>query len=188
MDSPLDEHLLMELLGSTLAAREARLPIQRSGPKVFVPLRSRQELFALRPDWDRLTAVGREHGVLGVFAFTRDTVEAGSLAHARYFTPAQGVREDPVTGAANGPLAEYLVVHGELPLPLGDGVVRARSEQGDAIGKPGRVDLEVRASAGAVVGVRIAGVAVTVVVGDVRLASPSGLGRGFASLLTGVRW
>ncbi|HKW50895.1 MAG TPA: PhzF family phenazine biosynthesis protein [Candidatus Eisenbacteria bacterium] len=31
-------------------------------------------------------------------------MEPGNIAHGRYFAPSFGVREDPVTGSASGPL------------------------------------------------------------------------------------
>ena len=107
----------------------------------------------LSPRWDELAATG-----LSVFAFTRDTVEPESVVHGRFFAPAMGVREDPVTGAANGPLAAYLAQHGVLRAPA-----RARAEQGDAMGKPGRVDYDVTEERA-----RIGGFAVTVLTGEVR--------------------
>jgi PhzF family phenazine biosynthesis protein len=96
---------------------------------------------------------------MGYYVFTRETLEAKSITHARFFAPAVGVREDPVTGAASGPLAVYLVEQGLLRVPG-----RARVEQGDAMGRPGRVELEVGAD-----GPRIGGVAVTVLEGRLLL-------------------
>ena len=76
--------------------------------------------------------------------------------------------EDPVTGSASGPLTAYLVKHGVIKPP-----VRVRAEQGDAMGKPGRVDLEVTRSDDNAERVRIGGVAVTVLTGNLRVADDS---------------
>ncbi len=171
--SPLDDRTALELLGGTAAMRDGSLPIERSGPRLFVPVERRSDLFALQPSWDRVAALEREHGIAGVLAFTRDAVDRQSVAHSRYFAPARGVREDPVTGAASGPLGAYLARKGVLRLPPGGGSVRARVEQGDAMGKPGRVELDVESSRGEVVGVRIGGVAATVIAGALGAVSPA---------------
>lgn len=66
--------------------------------------------------------------------FTRETLESTSTAHARFFTPAMGDREDPATGSAAGPLAAYLhardVIRGNKEIVV---------EQGDEVGRPGRI-------------------------------------------------
>jgi len=43
--------------------------------------------------------------------------------------------------------------------------VRGRAEQGDAMGKPGRVELEVRGAGGTIESVRVGGQAITVLDG-----------------------
>ncbi len=161
-ESPISEPELMRLLGGSVAMRDTALPVLRAGPKLFVPLSRRADLWSLSPRWDELATTGRPHGVLGFFAFTRDVVEPGHVAHGRFFAPAQGIREDPVTGAANGPLADYLARQRVIRLPAEGGTVRVRAEQGDAMGKPGRVDLEIAGSPERIERVRIGGVAVTV--------------------------
>jgi PhzF family phenazine biosynthesis protein len=97
--------------------------------------------------------------------FTRQATVPLHIVQSRYFTPAKGVSEDPVTGAANGPLAAYLAREGVLTLPAGGGGVCARAEQGYAMGKPGLVELEVTGTREHLECVRIGGVAVTVMVG-----------------------
>ena len=155
-DSPVEERVLLAALGGEAGMLDRELPVRHAGPKLLVPFRRRADLFGLAPRWGEVAALA-EVGVLGVFAFTRDTVEPDSVAHGRFFAPAQGIREDPVTGAANGPLAAYLVAQGVLSKPA-----RAQAEQGDAMGKPGRVALAVDEEGG----VRIGGRAVTVLVGE----------------------
>jgi PhzF family phenazine biosynthesis protein len=164
-ESPIPIDDLLRLLGGRRDMLDARLPVQRSGPKLYVPLARRDDLWALAPRWDELVEAGQVHGVRGVLAFTREAAEPGHVVQSRFFAPAMGVREDPVTGSANGPLGEYLVLHGVLALPHEGGTVRARAEQGDAMGKPGRADLEVTGAPGRVESCRVGGVAVTVMDG-----------------------
>lgn len=77
------------------------------------------------------------------------------------FAPAIGIAEDPVTGNANGPLGAYLVRHGLAAPEPGEGRFTAWMRQGDAIGRPGRVRVEVdKSSPGTPAAVRIGGEAV----------------------------
>jgi predicted PhzF superfamily epimerase YddE/YHI9 len=75
-----------------------------------------------------------------------------------------------VTGSAIVPLAHYLARFGILELPAAGGTVRARAEQGDAMGKPGRAELEVTGAPGKIERVRIGGKAVTVLEGQLRIS------------------
>ena len=164
-ECPIEQQELARLLGGAPRMLDPELPVQRSGPKVFVPLGRRDDLWSLSPRWDDLAAAGLAHEVHGFYAFTRDAAEPGHIVQGRFFAPAMGIREDPATGAANGPLAEYLAAHGALALPPAGGTVRARVEQGDAMGKPGRVDIEVTGAPGKIARARVGGVAVTVMDG-----------------------
>jgi trans-2,3-dihydro-3-hydroxyanthranilate isomerase len=161
-ESPFDRPTLMALLGGEEKMLEKSLPVRRSGPKIFVPLATRRDVWSLAPRWEEMEREGLRHGLWGFFIFSRETLEPGHVAHGRFFAPGKGVREDPVTGAANGPLGEYLVLNDVIPLPLSGGTARARAEQGDVMNKPGRIELEVNGAPGRIERTRIGGVAVTV--------------------------
>jgi len=156
---------LLSRLGGDVSMLEPNLLVMRSGSKIFVPLARRHDLWRLSPDWDRLSELNFTLGVMGVYAFTKDVVEPGSVSHGRFFAPAVGIREDPVTGSASVPLAHYLARFGIIKLPAEGGTVRARAEQGDAMGKAGRVELEVTGVPEKIKSVRIGGRAVTVMEG-----------------------
>ena len=132
--------------------------------KITVPLVDLASLRAARPT---SLPAGDPGQTLGVFAFAPEAHEPGGDLSARMFFDAFGIREDPVTGSASGPLAEYLARHGVIA--LGNGPVRVRAEQGDAMGKPGRLDLEVAGAAGKVDSVRVGGAAVTVLEGSLKV-------------------
>jgi len=166
---PIAGATLFGLLGGTLGMRDQDLPIERAGRHLYIPIKRRSDLWSLMPQWDALVAEGERHAIRGFYAFTRDAIEPGSVFHGRYFAPSFGVREDPVTGSAIGPLVEYLARYGVMPLPAGGGTVRGRAEQGDAMGKPGRPELEVTGTPEKITGVRVGGLAVTVLEGNLRL-------------------
>ncbi|ADO73254.1 PhzF family phenazine biosynthesis protein [Stigmatella aurantiaca] len=167
-DSPVPIETVMPLLGGTVQMVDRSLPVQFTGYKLFVPIARRDELWTLFPRSQPLVEATVPHGIRGVFLFTRETVDPQHAVQSRFFAPAFGIPEDPVTGSASGVLAVYLVTHGVLKAPRPGEVLRARVEQGDAMGKPGRVDLEVLGEAGAVSRARIGGVAVTVFEGNLR--------------------
>jgi PhzF family phenazine biosynthesis protein len=168
VESPVPLETLMGRVGGTVEMVDPSLPVLRNGHRVVVPLRRRADVWDLVPRPGALTEVLRPHGLSGVYVFTRETKDASSVAHSRYFVPGIGVAEDPVTGSAAGPLGMYLATRGLLVLPAEGGTVRTRIEQGDAIGKPGRIEVEVTGRAGQPERARIGGVAVTVMEGTLR--------------------
>jgi PhzF family phenazine biosynthesis protein len=96
--------------------------------------------------------------------FTTETVDRHSAVHSRYFAPVVGIEEDPVTGSANGPVGVYLYDHGVLD--RGAESLTLVGEQGDVIGRRGRVTIQLRAQAGKVTAVKVGGRAVTILSGE----------------------
>jgi PhzF family phenazine biosynthesis protein len=130
--------------------------------KVMVPLRSRATLEALKPDLATLSTLSIELGCNGYYPFTLDAPSAGTFSSGRMFAPAIGIAEDPVTGNAAGPLGAYLLRAGVVE-PRADERVTFVVGQGEAIGRPGSVLVEVAfSSSSAAIDVRIAGQAVVV--------------------------
>ncbi len=76
--------------------------------KIMVGIRELETLHALQPNEAALTAISHEVGCNGFYVFTLHPDEE-ILVHGRMFAPAIGIKEDPVTGNANGPLGIYLV-------------------------------------------------------------------------------
>jgi len=94
-------------------------------------------LKTITPDFEEIKKICQFLDVSSFHLFTFDTVESGSTYHARNFAPIYGVNEDPVTGTANGAVCSYL---------FKNRVVKDKKmvcEQGDIIGRPGRVLVEV---------------------------------------------
>lgn len=153
---------ILTALGLRPADLEERCPLQivsTGHSKVLIGIQSRSLLHTLNPDLVSLAAISRRIGCNGYFVFTLQAAE-GLLAHGRMFAPAIGIPEDPVTGNANGPLGAYLVRHG-LVSPAGP-VFRFRAQQGEALGRPGIVEVEIRLENGLPVQVRVGGRAVIV--------------------------
>jgi len=70
------------------------------------------------------------------------------------FAHGVGIDEDPATGAAQGPLGAYLVVHDLVQVAS---TTRIRVEQGFEIGRPSILDIEVDRGGAAITGVRVGG-------------------------------
>ena len=154
---------IVAALGTTPDALDPRCPVEivsTGHAKVLLGVRSRRVLNTLTPDFVRLSAISARIDCNGFFLFTLDADSGEALTHARMFAPAIGIPEDPVTGNGNGPLGAFLVKH-RLATPV-DGVLRFRARQGDAVGRPGMVDVTVEMADGAATTVHVAGRAVIV--------------------------
>jgi trans-2,3-dihydro-3-hydroxyanthranilate isomerase len=148
----------LDLGDAELAVGRLQAQVVSTGvPHLLVPLRDQGALGRARPR-ETLGAYLRSIGAQGCYAFCLDPLEPDAPARARFFGPNVGIAEDPATGSAAGPLAAYLVEHGLAS--EGRPVV---IEQGQAMGRPSRI--EVRVSGG---GVRVFGTAVLVLEGSLR--------------------
>ena len=79
--------------------------------KIMVGIKDQKLLHSLHPDDAALTEISRQAGCNGYYVFTLHPEEQ-ILVHGRMFAPAIGIKEDPVTGNANGPLGIYMVHFG----------------------------------------------------------------------------
>jgi trans-2,3-dihydro-3-hydroxyanthranilate isomerase len=154
---------VMRILNLSLEDFENRMPIVMDR-YLFVPIRRLHTLFALRPNLFAMAQFLTNRNLHGVCVFTTETVDRGSAVHSRFFAPSDGMNEDPVTGSANGPLGVYLFERGELE-PAGEDMT-VIGEQGDAIGRQGRVHIRMKVAGDRVTSVRIGGRAVTVLHGE----------------------
>jgi PhzF family phenazine biosynthesis protein len=144
------------------------LPLMTAGDWWIVPILDRDRLDAAAPDFAALrdlTIAGRWGNAI---LMTRRTAEPASAVHLRMFAPAFGIDEDPVTGSAQGPVAAYLSANGLLPGGA-DGDTDYVAEQGDGIGRAGRITTTVTRRAGEVTAIRITGSGVTVLRGTIRV-------------------
>ena len=102
-----------------------------------VCVKSFDVLKRMKPDFVKVKKLCNKIGVGSIHVFTFETIEPRSVYHARNFAPVYGINEDPVTGTANGAVCSYLIKNR---------IIHERNlicEQGDIIGKPGRVYVEV---------------------------------------------
>src|SRR5882762_3531579 len=162
-------HVLVE------EARRIRVPdgaVTRIAPRksvilegnLYLALRDRDALARCRPDGASLEQLAKPLGVAGYVVYTLDP-QPGVDAAVRCFFPGYGILEDPVTGSAAGQLGALIqtVLPGAFPR-------RLVFTQGDEMGRPGRVEVEVRPDPGpGKVRGWIGGNAVTVLRGELEL-------------------
>jgi len=130
----------------------------------YFPVPDQKLLQSLTLDAERLSKIDST----AAFTFwTTDTIDSDSDWHLRFFAPFQGVAEDIVTGSAQGPMG--VVCLGSRSEAVQNGWSELKGEQGDCLGRPGRVRVRVLQEDGAVSDVEIAGGAVPMLEGRIRL-------------------
>ncbi|MFW2501653.1 PhzF family isomerase [Clostridium diolis] len=110
--------------------------------KVMIGIKSIETLNILQPDYSALSKLSEIIKCNGYYIFTTDLKENDILIHGRMFAPSIGINEDPVTGNANGPLGAYLV-HYNL-VKHNNSLFRFKAKQGEAINRPGIIEVEVK--------------------------------------------
>jgi trans-2,3-dihydro-3-hydroxyanthranilate isomerase len=155
---------IREALGLPAAAGWAH-PVTTPDHDLLIPVAGLDVLRALTPNMAALAEVATHASVRGVCLVSRETVEKGSATHCRFFAPHFGIPEDIVTGSVHSSIGIWLLEAGVLHA---DGTLAAfTAEQGDGMGRPGRLRVELQVHDGAVARVRVGGSAVTVLAGSI---------------------
>lgn len=134
-------------------------------PYLLVPLRDQGVVTHARFDasaWERFVA---PHWAHAVYLFDGSAAERGQTIRARMFAPHLGIGEDPATGSAAATLAGYLALASETR----DGTLTWQVDQGVEMGRPSRLELSADMRDGNVTAVRVAGSAVLVSEGTLRV-------------------
>lgn len=110
---------------------------------LVLAVRTRDRLERLAYDFDRLEALMQEHDLITLQLVWRENEET---FHSRNPFPVGGVVEDPATGAAAAALGGYLRDSGLVAAPA---TIQIR--QGEAMGRPSRLEVEIPERGGIVV-------------------------------------
>jgi trans-2,3-dihydro-3-hydroxyanthranilate isomerase len=130
-------------------------------PMAFAPVASVAALGRIRTDGAMINRLNPQHGA--IYPYVR--VGEGLHFRARMFAPGAGVAEDPATGSAVAGFAGMLMQFEKL----GDGEHDVVVEQGVEMGRPSRIEMQMKIESGALVGIEIAGQAVLVAHGEMQL-------------------
>ena len=125
--------------------------------KVMIGIKDINLLHSLKPNMDSLSRLSHKIGCNGYFVFTMNQNDT-PMVHGRMFAPAIGINEDPVTGNANGPLGAYLVHYGIATHNGSQFTFEAI--QGEAIGRAGTMEVQVKIENDQPIEVKIVGNAV----------------------------
>ncbi len=125
--------------------------------KVMIGIKNIDILNTLQPNLDSLAQLSNKIGCNGYYVFTMNQDET-PMIHGRMFAPAIGINEDPVTGNANGPLGAYLVHYGLVE--HNNDLFTFNIIQGEAIGRAGTMEVQVKIKNGKPAEVKIVGNAV----------------------------
>lgn len=160
-DGP-DRNGLARVLGLAVEQLSDEVPHACYGagvPFTIVPLRNAEALAAIALDlgaWRQMMAASWGKAV---YAITLSDLRERGEIRARMFPPAMGISEDPATGAAVVALAGFLADHDLVPRR---GSFSCTVRQGEEMGRPSQLALEMDLAEGQLRGVRLGGAAVAV--------------------------
>lgn len=134
-------------------------------PFLLVPLKSLKALKAARIRMDRWEQTLQRFWAPEVFVAARDPEQGEHHWRARMFAPGIRVAEDPATGSAVAAFGGWLA----MKEPRADGSFAWSVDQGVEMGRPSRLDVSADKAGAQVTAVRVAGRAVLVGEGSLRL-------------------
>ena len=103
---------------------------------ILLPVATREQLFSLKPNFEKMADLNKRTNSIGVHAFTLDTIDPKAIAHCRNFAPLYGITEESATGSSNGALSCYLYHHGKLN---NKDLHTMKVEQGYSMDKPSEI-------------------------------------------------
>lgn len=153
----------LNLTAAEIGFGRHRPGVWQGGPRfLYAPVASLEALGRARPMEPAWSGVIGAAGVDSIYLYT----PGGDCDfRARMFSPTAGIPEDPATGSASAILAAQLLASGALA----EGETRIALRQGVEMGRPSEIGLTVVARSGALEQVRVAGSAVPVSSGQIRV-------------------
>lgn len=150
----------LKALGLNQKDRIESLPMQFASTghgKVVIAIKDADTLHGLKPDFEKLKALTKKIGHTGYFVLTINEDGAAYRTQGRMFAPSIGINEDPVTGNGNGPAGLYLSHHNVFQF---ENQFTYFGIQGEAMGKPGVIEVSIFKKNGNISKVQVAGSAV----------------------------
>ncbi|MBT5023496.1 PhzF family phenazine biosynthesis protein [Candidatus Woesearchaeota archaeon] len=155
---------------NSVLSKELPIQIISTGIKdIFIPIVSLNDLYAIKPDFDRIKKVSKKYGVVGFHLFTTETKFNDSTAHCRNLAPLYDVSEDSASGTSNAALGCYLFKHGIIS---GDKCKNMIFEQGYIMNKPSEIKVSLDIQDNEIIEVRVGGSASNINEQDVEVEVP----------------
>jgi len=162
----IDPMRLAELCGLQFAHLARDLPIQQTQDQdLIVPVQDFQVLQGAQPNFRDLAQFCKLNRVRGVCLTTPRAVSAAVTLQSRFFAPAVGIDEDPVTGSVHGPLAAYAVLYNIVILTHGEAVIECL--QTPASARIGVIRIRIRQQPDNTLAVKVGGQCLTSMQGHV---------------------
>jgi trans-2,3-dihydro-3-hydroxyanthranilate isomerase len=150
-----------DVLGGALSPQA----VSCGAPFLIVPLRSVAAVSRAKLRLDRWEPVLRKSWAPDLLVVARDPEGGSEHWRARMFAPALGIAEDPATGSAAAAFGGWLA----LKDPRADARCAWTIDQGIEMGRPSRLEVEAEKGGGKVTAVRVAGHAVLMGSGELRI-------------------
>jgi trans-2,3-dihydro-3-hydroxyanthranilate isomerase len=131
----------------------------------FVPVRNIDAVRRSHIVDARWNAAFESNGPAAAYVFSSETEDKTNNFHARMFSPAFGLREDPATGSAAAAFAGFCA----RSLSLRDGTHGFKIEQGFEMGRPSLIALGVTMQGGALASATVGGPAIIVTEGTIEV-------------------
>lgn len=141
-DIAIDLNVLSQLIGLKTEHINLDYPIKLANTgnwHLLVPIKEQKDIDEATPDMTALAKHNKEHSISTTHLYTFNAGKDVDL-YTRDFAPGIGINEDPVTGSANGALAGFLYLEGFISQIE---TTKLKIAQGDAIGRPGTLDVTV---------------------------------------------
>ena len=135
VDQQVDAARLHQVMAPSADVQWPDMPIEivSTGlPDIIMPVATLDDLNALQPDMEALSALSRDLNVVGVHAFV--LTNDGFTGHVRNFAPLYGIPEESATGTANAALTHYLHRRELITPPA-----TCRFMQGEAMQRPSAI-------------------------------------------------
>ncbi|MCP4725971.1 MAG: PhzF family phenazine biosynthesis protein [bacterium] len=162
-----DIEMLTQALNAIPDFLEAKYKIAKDKFQLVIPVKSLDILHGFKPNYASVEEICRKTKTKALTVFTTETADKEASVQTRCFVPLLGVNEDPVTGSSLGPLGIYLAEQGIVKIV--EGKANFVAEQGDCLMRAGRVNVEFRKTVRGYSDLFIAGRAVTVFEGEIKL-------------------
>ncbi len=134
---------------------------------IIIAVKTLQTLLEMQPPMADLARYCTKQRLRGVLVTTRNVLSAATIVQSRFFAPAAGVDEDPVTGSVHGPLGLHLVKSGIVNIRQGR--VDFLCAQAKAGGRAGIVNVVVTRSSGGTYHVRVGGSCIVTAAGTLQV-------------------
>ncbi|MEN9389015.1 MAG: hypothetical protein RLY61_99, partial [Candidatus Parcubacteria bacterium] len=89
---------ITEIFGESIVVDQLPPQVVSTGLRdILLPIKTREQLYSLKPNFERMSALNKKTMSIGFHAFTLDTMDPQSIAHCRNFAPLYGIEEESAT-------------------------------------------------------------------------------------------